>query len=346
MGLAALSDPGIARTWGQDSAPSLKQSASAAGLFFGSPLFSQDLKRPQVLELYAQQCSLVVAAVYMNRVQPEPDRFDFSVADQVRDFAKGHGMKLRGHPLVYGKVTPDWVQALNRGQARDALERHVKTVAGRYRGQMYSWDVVNEAIQPKPRGMYHEWPWFKLLGPEYIEIAFHVAAAADPNALLAYNDFGLEADGEEHERKRDAVFRMLHGLRKRNVPVGALGIQSHIGPQFEGKKLPQFLQRVREQLGLKIIVSELDVRDWKLPGDIASRDAGVARAYRTYLDTVLPNPALVAVITWGLYDGDTWLSRTSPREDGLPVRALPFDADLRPKPAMAAMIESFARRRV
>jgi endo-1,4-beta-xylanase len=329
------------------SGETLKAAASQAGLLYGSPLFPQDLNKPRLLDLYAEQTSLVVSTMYMRRLQAQRGQFDFSAPDSVRDFARSKGLQLRGHPLVYGKATPDWVQnEVSRDQAQKVLEQHVHTLVARYAGQMHSWDVVNEAIDPesdRPDAMRRT-PWFDLLDSNYIEIAFRAAAAADPKAILSYNDFGIEGDAPDHEVKRRAVLRLLEQLKKSGVPVGALGIQSHIGPQWHGTKLRGFLHEV-EQMGLKIFISELDVRDKPLPGDISARDQAVADTYARFLDTVLANRAVEIVVTWGLYDNDSWLEKTQSRSDGKHVRPLPFDEDLRPKPAFDAMVSAFSKRR-
>jgi len=325
------------------SLPPLKESAGGAGLLYGAALFPQDLENAALLRLYAQQCSLVVGTAYMDRVEAARDRFDFSACDAVMRWGTANGMKLRGHPLVYGKATPEWVHSLGKSEAGQALEGYIRNVAGRYRGQMFSWDVVNEAIDPAAANGYRDSPWLRLIGPEYIERSFYLAREADSTALLSYNDFGLEPDGVEHERKREAVYGLLRTLTKRNAPIGALGIQSHIGARFQGGQIRTFLKKVSD-LGLKIVISELDVRDNPLPAAVPQRDDAVAHGYENYLDTVLPNPATVAVITWGLYDGDTWLDKSQPRQDGLPQRSLPFDNRLQPKPAAYAMERSFSRR--
>jgi endo-1,4-beta-xylanase len=325
----------------------LKAAASKAGLLYGSPLFPQDLNKSSLLDLYAEQTSIIVSTMFMRRLQAQRGHFDFSVGDSVRDFARSKGLQLRGHPLVYGNATPDWVRSdVTRDQAQKVLEEHVRTLVARYKGQMHSWDVVNEAIDPqsdRPDGMRRT-PWAELLDANYLEIAFRTAAEADPKAILSYNEFGIEGDAPDHEIKRRAVLRLLEQLKKKGVPVGALGIQSHLGPKWHGSKLRGFLHEV-EQMGLKIFISELDVRDKQLPGNISTRDQEVADTYGRYLDTVLENKAVEVVITWGLYDRDSWLQKTQARDDGAHVRSLPFDEDLRPKPAFDAMIRSFSHRR-
>jgi len=326
---------------------SLKAAAAQASLLYGSPLFPQDFNKPRLLDLYEEQTSITVATVYMKKTQPNRGHFDLSSPDRVRDFARSKKIQLRGHALVYGNATPDWVRSeVAKDQAEKVLAEHVRTLVTRYAGQMHSWDVVNEAIDPSSDrpDAFRRTPWVELLDAGYIELAFRTAAEADPKAILTYNDFGIEGDAPDHDAKRRAVLKLLEGLKKKDVPIGALGIQSHIGPQWHGSKLKGFLHEV-EQMGLKIFITELDVRDKDLPADVSIRDRAVAETYSRYLDTVLENRAVEAVLTWGLYDGDSWLKERQSRSDGRPLRPLPFDEDLHPKPAVDAMIRAFGNRR-
>jgi endo-1,4-beta-xylanase len=234
----------------------------------------------------------------------------------------------------------------NPQNAADLLRRHIAAVAGHFAGHIHSWDVVNEAVSiedDRPDGL-RDSPWLRLLGPEYIAIAFEAAREADPAALLTYNDYDLEQDSPAHERKRQAVLQLLTSLRDRKVPLQALGIQSHLeahaGP-YEWAGLHRFLEQV-ERLDLQVFVTELDVDDRALPADIRERDRRVGELYRDYLTNVLQHRAVKAVLTWGLTDRDTWLNSFKPRKDGLPQRPLPFDADLKPTPAFFAMRDAIA----
>jgi endo-1,4-beta-xylanase len=326
---------------------SLKSVAAKASLLYGSPLFPQDFNKPRLLDLYEEQTSIITATVYMKKTQPSQGHFELSNPDWVRDFAHSKKIQLRGHALIFGNATPDWVGGeVTKDQAEKILVEHVRTLVKRYAGQMHSWDVVNEAIDPTSdrSDAFRRTPWVELLDSAYIELAFRTAAEADPKAILTYNDFGVEGDAPDNDVKRRAILKMLESLKKKDVPIGAFGIQSHIGAQWHGTKLRGFLHEV-EQLGLKIFVTELDVRDKDLPADISARDRGVAEAYSRYLDVMLENRAVEAVLTWGLYDGDSWLKERQSRSDGRPLRPLPFDEDLHPKPAVEAMIHAFGNRR-
>jgi endo-1,4-beta-xylanase len=218
---------------------------------------------------------------------------------------------------------------------------------GHYAGKIHSWDVVNEAIQVsdgRADGLRNT-PWLEFLGEDYIELAFRAAAKADPQALLVYNDYGFDYDTDEDEAKRTAVLKLLAGLKSKGTPIHALGIQAHLSSsetRFNPEKLRDFLAKVA-RLGLKILITEMDVEDKNLPFDLVARDRVVAGIYEDYLSTVLANQAVVAVITWGISDRYTWLTEYQPRFDRAAVRPLPLDIDFKPKLAWQAIAQTLDR---
>jgi endo-1,4-beta-xylanase len=259
-------------------------------------------------------------------------------------------MKVRGHNFVWHEAIPSWFAGtVNKENAQKFLVDHIHTVGGRYKGKIHSWDVVNEAIWIKDGradGLRSSSPWFELLGPGYIDLAFRTAREVDPSALLTYNEYGIEYDNEEEEKKRAATLTLLRRMKAENVPLDALGIQSHIRATSKdgfGKGLAELRDGARA-LGLQVFVTEMDVNDDAVEADdIAERDRIVAGVYRDYLTKVLEGPEVKAVLTWGATDKNSWLNTRNIRKihpDRL-QRPLPFDSDYAATPAFFAMRESF-----
>ncbi len=332
---------------------SLKARAAAHHLLVGFALNVHQLRQSEAYRrVVMEQSSIAVAenAMKWSELRPAPDQYFFEDADYLMQFAETNRIKLRGHNLCWHEQLPKWFDATaTAANARSLLTEHIRTVAGRYAGRMHSWDVVNEAVEPRdgrPDGLRNS-PWLKLIGESYLEVAFRTAREADPSALLTYNDYDIEGETEYDAAKRSAVLMLLRRLKQRNVPVDAVGIQSHIsaGAQHRyGGALQQFIRSCRE-MDLEVFVTEIDVDDRELPQGTVERDAGVAETYRSYLDVVLREPNVRAVLAWGLDDAHSWLNNKKPRHDGLPQRPLLFDAQLRAKPAFAAVEQAFAEAR-
>ena len=328
----------------------LRAHAAARGLLYGGAANYGALQRDaDYAAHFAEECNLLVPenSLKFGPVHPEPDRFNFTEGDFLADFAAKHDMKMRGHTLVWHNQLAPWVRStVTKENARPTLENHIRTVMGHYRGRMHSWDVVNEAIHP-PDGRedgLRKTPWLDLLGPDYLDMAYGIAAEADPRALLVYNDYGLDYDTPDDAAKRTAVLKMLRGLRQRKVPVKGFGMQAHLSAGREANFKPEVLRRFFgdiADLGLEILITELDVADQSLPAGIEERDRGVAAAYESYLTAALDQKAVIAVLTWCITDKYTWLAGQKRRTDGEPVRVLPLDREYRRKPAWFAMAKAF-----
>ncbi|MGH8001154.1 MAG: endo-1,4-beta-xylanase [Brasilonema sp.] len=333
---------------------SLRERAAVKGLIYGA--FSEGGYKPlsqdkQLQSTFIRECGLLVGGFYWSFIRPTSTTFNFTETDSFAQFASKHRMLLRGHPVVWDNVIPQWLTDkfedpnTKSQEIENILINHISTIVRRYAGKIHSWDVINEAVEPEHgrSDNLRKTPWLKFLGPNYIDLAFRVAAKADPKALLVYNDFGVEYDIPSNEAKRKAVLKLLEGLKSKGTPVHALGIQSHlIGHEthFNPKKLRKFLADVAS-LGLKILITELDVTDNELPADTAVRDRIVASAYEDYLSVVLDEKAVIAVSTWGLSDRYSWHSQANYRSDGKPVRPLPIDSNLKRKLAWNAMARAF-----
>ena len=348
--LTVSQDDLLKRSFSVNGRGSLKKRAAAKGLIYGGESAYEGVSADEdFANAIRRECNMLMNAGlkwhYGSKpLRPTPDTFDFTAGDWTADFAQKHNLLFRGHTLVWHQGLPPWFEeTVKQENAREILVNHVQTVAKHFAGRIHSWDLLNEAIElgDGRADNLRKTPWLEFIGPEYVEIAFRTAAEADPKAMLVYNDYGLEYDTPDQEQKRTAVLKFLEDQKSKGTPIHALGIQSHLDhlekteKKFSAKKFREFLKNVAD-LGLKIMLTELDVNDTKLAGDINLRDRYVAAAYEDYLSVVLDEPAVIAVITFGLSDRYTWLTEF-PREDGQPVRPLPLDAQMKRKLAWQAM---------
>jgi endo-1,4-beta-xylanase len=349
VGAAALA--GAVRAAGAAPHPALREVAARRGILYGSCIAAgQARTADDFAALVRRECAVLVPENEMkwSRLSSAPGRYDFSAADAIVDFAEAGGMALRGHTLVWYHRTPDWFLALDRAGAERALERHIATLAGRYRGRVLVWDVVNEPVEVadgREDGLRRA-VFLDTMGPHYIEHAFAAARAADPDARLLLNEYGVEYETPAAAAKRTALLRLLERLRRAGTPVQALGIQAHLDVRrwpFSASPLRRFLAEVAG-LGLDIAITELDVADSLVAGEIEARDRLVADEYARFLDVALAEPAVSLVMTWGLSDRHSWIVRGESgdsRKDGLAPRPLPFDAALQPKPAWDSLVGAF-----
>jgi endo-1,4-beta-xylanase len=281
----------------------------------------------------------------------------FEQFDAAVDYAVSKGMKLRGHTLFWApeKWYPEWLVKHDFGSqparaAEAMLVDHVRTVARRYGNKIYSYDVVNEAVEPET-GAIRDTVITRAMGGEaMLDVMFHTARAEAPDAQLVYNDYMSWERGTEDETHIAGVLKLLEGFRKRGTPVDALGVQSHIRllkdqpvastvRESEGP-WRRFLDEV-VAMGYKLVITEFDVNDRKAPDDVALRDRMVADYARAYLDVMLAYPQLQDVLAWGMVDRYSWLTDFDPRADKSIKRGTPYDSEFRPKPLRAAIAAAF-----
>jgi endo-1,4-beta-xylanase len=358
MGLMPL--PSLADSAG--SAPdSLNGLAAAKGMGFGSCLGGSPewptsaFASTAMRRLMIEQCGILVPEneLKWQALRPSAKSFDFSRADALIGFAVKNGMRVRGHTLLWQKMErfPQWLATYDFGsdpakEAERLLGEHVATVCGHYGPAIFTYDVVNETVDEKT-GELRETVLTKAMGQAVVPYMFEAARVAAPNAKLVYNDY--MSWGAWSAKHRDGVLRLLEGLKKANVPIDALGIQSHIGADANGgvaissadqAEWRRFLDEVTG-MGLDLAITEFDVNDRSLPADIAVRDAGVAALARDYLDMMMSYKQLQYVMAWGLVDKYSWLQGNTPRKDGLPKRSLPYDDDYKPTPLRGAIADAF-----
>jgi endo-1,4-beta-xylanase len=241
-------------------------------------------------------------------------------------------MAVRGHTLVWHNQVAGWVRNGNYTpeQLSSILEEHIGTVVGHFAGKVYAWDVVNEAFETD--GSLRKTVWSG--SPGYIEQAFKWAHAADPKALLFYNDYSAEVVN----RKSDAIYEMAQDFKARGVPLDGIGLQMHVGAKPGSLAgMEANIKRIAG-LGLQVQITEFDV---KLPVDasgVATPESleTQARVYHDIVGMCLKNPKCTGIQTWGFTDRYSWIPGTN---KGFGA-ALEFDANYQPKPAYQSILEA------
>jgi endo-1,4-beta-xylanase len=333
-----------------DTDDSLSKRAAAKGLFYGAASFKRILSSDDIFASnFIEECSIFVPEweLKWDALRPTATDFYFDTFDWLINFTEQNNMLFRGHNLVWHEALPSWFEStVNNLNAEQFLLDHIQTVVSRHAGKIHSWDVVNEPIavwDKRPDGLRSSSPWYKFLGPDYIDIAFRAAAEADPNALLVLNQNWVEQDRPECHATRRDVLRLIKRMKASGTPIHALGIEAHLGGRnyrYNKHKFRAFLRNVAD-LDLKIIITELDINDSNLPGDIAVRDRIIARMYENFLSSALAEEAVIGVLDWGLSDKYTWLASYEQRADNLSVRPLPLDSNFIRKPAWDAIARCF-----
>lgn len=330
----------------EPATPSLRQLAAERGILFGSCLaLKYCAQAPAYQQLFLEQCGIATPEVHMkwDSLSSQPGAYDFSQADSFVSFCAAHHLLVRGHTLIWHQALPAWVtQQMNPGNGQQMMTAHIQKVAGHFAGKLYSWDVVNEVLDPgsqRPDGL-RDSPWLRNCGADYLESAFRAASAVDGKALLIWNETYLEVSNGFGQGKRSALLSQLDRLLAKGVPIHGIGLESHLRAEQAGilgdAAYEEFLAQLAQR-GMKVFITELDVQDSSLPSDPVARDQAVAAIYQKFLTSTLRQPAVHGVVTWGLADRFTWLAGYRPRKDGMPVRPLPFDADYQPKPAYYAI---------
>lgn len=300
-------------------------------------------------------------ALKWESIHPKPDAYNFDPADHYLAFGEKNQMFIVGHCLVWHSQTPRWVFQDGQGAplGREALltrmQDHIRTVVGRYKGRIAGWDVVNEALDED--GTLRQSPWLNIIGEDYIAKAFQFAHEADPRAELYYNDYSLE-----NEPKRKGAVELIRKLRAQGVTVTAVGLQGHVKMDWPGIAQEAATIEAFAQLGVKVIITELDVDvlPRTTPGqsaDLAARAAAgpgtnpysdglppevqtaLARRYADLFGVFVQHRDVITRITfWGVTDGDSWLNNYPLR--GRTNYPLLFDRNGQPKPAFASVVQA------
>lgn len=313
------------------AAETLRQVAERGNLHVGVMPVDNTWNTPEQKALVEREFNVVTVGAYWKRTHPARETYDWSVTDSVVNWADGAGLGVHIHPLIWGdnRQNPDWLLASDHTEALAILDEHIGAAMSRYRGVADVWDVVNEAVANDGSGGYRDGWWLQALGPEYIVEAFRAARRHDPDAVLLYNEYGIELSDGYQTGRWQRTQEILTTLKAENL-VDGLGWQLHVTPeQVLGDKfaLAERMAWAKEQ-GLRNFVTELDVA---IPaGDEALTQQ--AQAYAKIANTWLDHRNGGWFQVWGVYDKYTWL--------GADKRPLLFDESYVPKPAYFALLET------
>ena len=319
---------------GDEAIPPLRVLAARHELHIGAAVSETHLREdPGYREILGREFNMATCenAMKFGPLRPSRETFAFDAADSIVAFAQEHDMAVRGHTLIWHMMLPQWFRDADSSydEAIDIIRGHIHTVTRHYAGRLAAWDVVNEAFEDD--GSWRETPFLKMLGPDYLSMAFHWAHEGDPHAKLFYNDFSAD----EINAKSDAIYEVLRELISQGTPVHGVGFQMHVNlenrprPKSVAKNMRRFAD-----LGLEVQVTEMDVA---LNVPATERDlAEEARLYGDIMEACLDTKAFSAFVTWGVTDRYSWIPLQF-HGKGAPLL---FDAEGRPKPAYFAVREA------
>jgi len=320
-------------------------------------------KDTATLELIHQHFNSVVAEDCMKSgpIHPEEGKYNFELADQFIEFAQQHEMYTVGHCLVWHSQTPRWFftdsagNQVSRELLIERMKDHISTVAGRYKGKVHVWDVVNEAFEDD--GSWRKTKFYEIIGEDYIELAFRFANEADPDAELIYNDYSMF-----HSGRRDAVVNLVNSLKEKGIRIDGVGMQAHYGMDYPD--LGDFEESILAfgNAGVDVHITEMDISvlpsPWSNAGaEISDRaeyrekmnpypgglpdsvDAVMNQRWMDFFEIFLKHEDIIKrVTTWGVSDMYSWknnypiLGRTN--------YPLLFDREFKPKPVVAEIIKA------
>lgn len=291
-------------------------------------------------------------AMKMGPIHPRENEYNWAGGDTIAAFARRNNMKLRGHTLCWHNQTPNWLfkdaegKEVSKEVLLQRLKDHITAVISRFKGTVYAWDVANEVISDKPGEYFRPSLWYKICGEEFVAKAFEYAHAADPDALLFYNDYN-----EINEGKREKIIRMVKDLQAKGVPIHGVGLQGHWAVNEPSREQLDKALSDFATLGLKLQVTELDIsvypKEHEARGRKASdydtlfsadKEAQQLEQYKMCFELFRKYKSSLSGITfWNISDRHSWL-------DDFPVRGrkdypLLFDRQLQPKKAYWAVVK-------
>lgn len=282
----------------------------------------------------------------VDALEPQQNSFNFSTADRFVSFAAAHHMRVRGHTLCWHAQLPSWMGGgqdgmdNNNGYTRDQLLRilknHITKVVSHYRGRVYEWDVVNEALDPwnGTADRMRRSIWYQVIGPDFIDSAFVYARAADPDARLVINDYGAEYDGDT---KANDLYNLAVRMKSRGIPIDGIGFQCHFSQGDVARNSSRILSLVRKYRakGLSVSFTEVDFGIKTEDFNKADAWAEQAKDYLSLLNIGLQCDNVHTMVIWGMADSYSWIPGQTKFQRGQP---LPLDCYLQAKPAYESML--------
>ncbi|MFF0009148.1 endo-1,4-beta-xylanase [Streptomyces tibetensis] len=310
--------------------------AQRHGRYFGSATDNPELVDGPYTALLGSEFDQITPGNGMKWYATEPQQgvFDFSEGDEIVDLARANRQKVRGHTLVWHSQLPGWLtgREWTAPELRAVLKKHIQTEVRHYRGKVFAWDVVNEAFNED--GTYRESIFYKTLGPGYIADALRWAHQADPRVKLYLNDYNIEGVGP----KSDAYYRLANELKAAGVPLHGIGLQAHLALQYGYPATLEDNLRRFSRLGLDTALTEVDIR-MQLPATEEKLDRQ-AEWYADLTEACLAVRRCVGITLWDYTDKYSWIPAFFPGEGA----ALPWDEELRRKPAYFALREALGGR--
>jgi GH35 family endo-1,4-beta-xylanase len=336
-GSPAAPTPSPGPTTPPAQADPLRDAARSAGKKVGAAVQSGYLADLRYTAVLARHFNYLTAEYEMKWATIEPSQGvrNFSPGDNIVSFGQVNGMEIKGHTLIWHGSAPAWLNGLSPSDFRAAFEAHIRAVGEHFRGRVYAWDVVNEAIADGGAGL-RDTIFRQKLGDGYIADAFRLAHQADPRALLFYNDYG----GEGFNAKSDRIYQLVSDLKSQGVPIDGVGLQMHIAAwNPPGDSAVAANMRRLADLGLLVNISEMDVRIKDLPGTMQTKLESQKNVYKALVGVCVAEPRCDAVTFWGFTDAHSWIDSQFGADD-----PLLFDEQYAPKPAFYGVFDAFMRR--
>ncbi|HTI26110.1 MAG TPA: endo-1,4-beta-xylanase [Kutzneria sp.] len=304
-----------------NAATTLGAAAAAKGRTFATAVAAGHLGEAAYARTLDTEFSGVTPENEMKWDATEPGRgsFNFGAADTIVNHAVSHGMRVRGHTLVWHNQLPGWVSGISSGtDLLAAVRNHIAGVVGHFKGKIWYWDVVNEAFADGGSGGLRSSIFQQRIGNSFIEDAFRAARAADPAAKLCYNDYSIDGINA----KSTGVYNMVRDFKSRGVPIDCVGFQGHFSVNQVPRDYQANLQRFAD-LGVDVQITELDIGG-------SDRTAQAAN-YRTVVQACLAVARCNDITVWGITDKYSWRASSTP---------LLFDGNYAKKPAYTSVLQA------